>query len=65
MDVHRLVQQSLKDKDAIDRALLASDPDAMAREIVELRTSERYMLWALAILGFFVWLALISRGPRY
>ncbi len=44
---------------------LADSPEAMADEVMEMRKTQDYMLWALALLGFLVWVALVTRGPRY
>lgn len=61
-----MVRQSLNDKSAIDRMLLATDSVEMATAVIDMKEMQRYMLWALAILGFFVWILIVSRGPsRY
>jgi cell division protein FtsL len=57
----------MTDHDFLKRQLeqeLAANPDAMAAEIMELRKSEKWMLWGLAIVAFFVWLLMVSRGPN-
>lgn len=60
--VDALVRRSLTDHLAMRR--LADSPEAMADEVLEMRKTQDYMIWALALLGFLVWVALVTRGPN-
>ena len=66
-EVAALVRESLDNHEMMKdlRNKLADNPAAMADAIIDLEDIQRYMLWGLAVLGFLVWILLISRGPKY
>lgn len=53
----------MKEQDT-DIARLSRDPVELATAVVDLKSIQRYTLYGLCIVGFFVWILLNSRG-RY
>lgn len=53
----------MKEQDT-DIARLSRDPVELATAVVDLKAIQRYTLYGLCIVGFFVWILLNSRG-RY